>query len=187
MSAASGIPSKSVAGGEKVRISWAAPENVHGEGILLAPILHAQGGEHPFPKAKTGVVPCRVILLVAGAHGCGSKTASSLYVRDHFDAPASPACLRASKRCLFLFCKILIVFFFSMSAILSQFVILEIVPSLLTTMGPRWSSATPSPDPTSSLIPPAGGSGRPRGVPFFSSCSCDCVLGSDIFSFEVAE
>lgn len=149
--------------------------------------LHAQGGEHPFPEAKAGVVPCRVIFLVAGAHGCGSKTASSMYVRDHFDAPSSPACLRASKRCLFLFCKIRIVFFFSMSAILSQFVILEIVPSLLTTMGPRWSSATPSPDPTSSLMPPAGGSGRPRGVPFFSSCSCDCVLGSDIFSFEVVE
>lgn len=46
---------------------------------------------------------------------------------------------------LFLFPKILSVFFLSISVICAQFEIRASVPSVLTTSGPRWSSFTPSP------------------------------------------
>ena len=53
-------------------------------------------------------------------------------------SPSSPlAFFKASNRLLFLFPIILSVFFFSISAILSQFEIRLIDPSTLTTMGPR--------------------------------------------------
>ena len=51
-----------------------------------------------------------------------------------------------------------------MSAILSQFAILDSVPSLFTTMGPRWSSLTPSPFTLSCGAFAEEGSGRGRGA-----------------------
>jgi hypothetical protein len=66
--------------------------------------------------------------------------------------PPPPACSKASLLAAFLFPKILTVFCFSMSDISPQFPILERLPSLLTTNGPRWSSFTVFPPVLMSMV-----------------------------------
>lgn len=59
---------------------------------------------------------------------------------------------RAAKRCWFRLPMMRRVFSFSMSAILSQLEMRDIVPSTLTTMGPRASSLTVVPEPLTSMV-----------------------------------
>lgn len=92
-------------------------------------------------------------------------------------APSSAA-LSTSIRSLFLLPMIRSVFFRSISVICSQFPILDIVPSLLTTIGPRASSFTVSPPLDMSILmasPSLGGAGSPNGTPPESP---DSTLGS---------
>src|SRR4051812_23523105 len=72
---------------------------------------------------------------------------------------------------------ILSVFFFSISAILSQFEIRLMVPSTLTTMGPRWSRDTVEPPVLmSSCVAFEGAAGRARGA---LGGSASCFAGAE--------
>lgn len=86
-------------------------------------------------------------------------------------APVLSVPLRAASRTWFLLVKIRSVFSRSMSAISDQFAMRETVPSLPTTMGPRWSSATALPSISNVVVvvaslptSPGAGSAGGRGA-----------------------
>jgi hypothetical protein len=107
---------------------------------------------------------------------------------SYFSSPspcAAAAPFSAANLSLFLLPIILSVFFFSISAILSQFEIRLMVPSTLTTMGPRWSSETVVPPVLmSSWVALAGAAGRARGAlgaSLLDVSGCCCSVGAEEF------
>lgn len=111
---------------------------------------------------------------------------------SYFSCPpfCAAAPFKAANLSLFLFPIILSVFFFSISAILSQFEIRLMVPSTLTTMGPRWSSETVVPPVLmSSCVAFAGASGRARGTlgALLSEASGCCSAGAEEFEELIVE
>ena len=88
-------------------------------------------GSQPSPQVKSKrqhAFPCPAAV---------SSVYSLLFSTPQTSSASPRAFFKASNRLLFLFPIILSVFFFSISAILSQFEIRLIDPSTLTTMGPR--------------------------------------------------
>lgn len=125
---------------------------------------------------------------------CGSTTQPS-YFSPPSPSPCAAAPFNTANLSLFLLPMIRSVFFFSISAILSQFAIRLMVPSTLTTMGPRWSSETVVPPVLmSSWVAFAGAGGRARGVLGasllldVSGCCCSfCSAGAEEFEVWVVE
>lgn len=107
-------------------------------------------------------IPVRMACVVGGTDRRKEKKEEKK--KNHYDAPCSALSFNAAIRSLFLLPRMRNVFSRSMGAILSQLVILLIVPSLLTTMGPRaskrmlWSASACCSDDEG----PLDGAGRPR-------------------------